>query len=98
MTIGIIGQACIDEIVNVSGKIRSRSLGGILYSYAALERLARDSDSSPVIMPLGYLSVGDQDLLTPFLTQLHHFDLGGMIPTDSLTNRVQLVYHTDSDR
>jgi hypothetical protein len=98
MTIAIIGQACLDEIDSASGEIRSRSLGGILYSYAALERLARDSQTDIRITPLGYLSKPDQPLLDPLLSRLEHFDFKALNVTEDLTNRVQLVYHTDSDR
>lgn len=98
MTIAIIGQACIDEIVSATGDIRSRSLGGILYSYAALERLARESEQNVTILPLGYLSEPDQAYLDPLLKELHHFDFKTLNVTQELTNRVQLVYHTDSDR
>jgi hypothetical protein len=96
MTIAIIGQACIDEIISPSGELRSRSLGGILYSYAAMERLARATDTA--VLPIGYYSVPDAEYLDPLLSKLAHFDFKRLIPTQDLTNRVQLVYHTDSDR
>jgi hypothetical protein len=98
MTIAIIGQACIDEIVSATGEIRSRSLGGILYSYAALERLAREDSKPLTILPLGFLSTLDSEFLKPLLSELGHFDFKALTPTEALTNRVQLVYHSDSDR
>lgn len=98
MTIGIIGQACIDEIVSPTGEIRSRSLGGILYSYAALERLANGSQAPVSVLPLGFFSEPDKEYLDPLLKELHHFQFQRLRVTQELTNRVQLVYHTDSSR
>jgi sugar/nucleoside kinase (ribokinase family) len=98
LNIAIIGQACVDEIVSASGKIRSRSLGGILYSYAALERLAQESKSPLTILPIGFYAVPDSQYLDPLLRELHHFHFKRLANTETLTNRVQLVYHTDSDR
>lgn len=98
MTIAIIGQACIDEIVSTTGEVRSRSLGGILYSYAALERLARETDSPTTVLPVGFYSRPDREYLDPLLRELDHFDFKRLLNTQDLTNRVQLVYHTDSDR
>ena len=96
MTIAIIGQACIDEIISATGELKSRSLGGVLYSYAAMERLARNTDTT--ILPIGFYSIPDAEHLDPLLRRLAHFDFKRLRPTEALTNRVQLVYHTDSDR
>jgi sugar/nucleoside kinase (ribokinase family) len=98
MKIGIIGQACIDEIIAPSGETRSQALGGIAYSYAALERLARMSGADVTVVPFGFVSLPDKTLLEGFSNQLTRFDLSKMIPTQDRTNRVQLVYHDDSSR
>lgn len=98
MKIGVIGQGCIDEIISQNGETKSQSLGGIFYSYAALERLCRESQEEVVIIPFGFRSTPDKALLQPFFDQLTHFDLSRLISTPELTNRVQLVYQTDSDR
>ena len=99
MRIGIIGQPCIDELVMSDGTISKHSLGGVLYSYAAMERMM----SQPAIGKLPdtnsfvgvtWMSIPDAPLIDPLLSQFHHLDhSAGLWNTQELTNRVQLVYH-----
>ncbi|MDP4220476.1 MAG: carbohydrate kinase family protein [Bacteroidota bacterium] len=97
--IGIIGQPCIDEIISPNGEMISQSLGGILYSYAALERAAQESAADVEFLPLTWTSIPDREILLPFYSGLHHFrDLTKLFPTDSLTNRVRLVYSDEKHR
>src|SRR5437879_2006373 len=97
MRIGIVGHPCIDEVFLGGANEPVRSLGGILYSYVAMERLMRGSDDS--FVPLTWLCESDRSLLVPFLDQLQHIDKShGLWPTTSLTNRVQLVYPEHGER
>jgi hypothetical protein len=97
--IGIIGQPCIDEIISSTGAMTSQALGGILYSYAAAERAARESHADVEFLPLSWSSTPDRELILPFYSMLEHFkDLSKLFPTDSLTNRVRLVYTDDTNR
>jgi hypothetical protein len=97
--IGIIGQPCIDEIISPTGEMTSQALGGILYSYAALERAARDSNADIEFLPITWFSKPDQEIILPFISLLDHFkDLSKLFSTDSLTNRVRLVYNDDIHR
>ncbi len=97
--IGIIGQPCIDEIISPSGEITSQALGGILYSYAALERAARESNVDVEFFPLTWTSSVDEEIILPFYSLLKHFkNLSKLFKTDSLTNRVRLVYLDETHR
>ncbi|HWF43567.1 MAG TPA: PfkB family carbohydrate kinase [Candidatus Kapabacteria bacterium] len=102
MRIGIIGQPCIDEIVAPDGSIQTRSLGGILYSYAAMERLMRDlgpASGEHSFVGLTWMSVPDADIIEPLLSQFHHLDRSiGLWKTEALTNRVRLVYSSAHER
>src|SRR5438128_2492965 len=97
--IGIIGQPCIDEIISPAGVMTEQALGGILYSYAAAERAARESQIDVEFLPLTWTSSPDRVLILPFYSLLNHFkDLSKLFPTDSLTNRVRLVYADATNR
>jgi hypothetical protein len=102
MRIGIIGQPCIDEIVHL-GKFLSppeHALGGVLYSYAAMERLMREHGTKKdSFVPLTWLSNPDKAILDPLLKKFQHIERKtGLWPTDSQTNRVQLVYRENGNR
>ncbi len=102
MRIGIIGQPCIDEIVHV-GKQSStpdQALGGVLYSYAAMERILRElGTAGDSFVPLTWLSNPDRAFIELLLEKFHHVEREeGLWPTESLTNRVQLVYRENGDR
>ncbi len=102
MRIGIIGQPCIDEIFSrsIQTQAPSLALGGILYSYAAMERLLKAYGSSEDrFEPLTWRSKQDASFIDLFLNKLKHLDgSSGLWPTDSLTNRVQLVYYENGER
>ncbi len=100
MRIGIIGQPCIDEIQMPGDDQPRQSLGGVLYSYAALERIMagceKEHDS---FAPLTWLSNSDVDVLNTLLSQFPHMENSeGLWRTDSLTNRVLLNYSSDGSR
>ncbi len=95
----IIGAPCIDEVISPSGEITSRQLGGILYSYAVAERLIASLGLNVEVIPLSFISIADADLLQPFFSSLHHFNFSFAPRTyDHLSNRVKLLYKTDSSR
>jgi hypothetical protein len=97
--IGIIGQPCIDEIISPNGEMTSQALGGILYSYAALERAARESAVDIEFLPLTWTSNVDKEIILPFYSLLSRFkDLSKLFPTDTPTNRVRLVYTDETHR
>ena len=97
--IGIIGQPCIDEIISPTGEMTEQALGGIFYSYAAMERAARESSVDVEFLPLTWTSNPDREIILPFYSLLHHFkDLSKLFPTESLTNRVRLVYSDETHR
>lgn len=96
--IGVIGQSCIDEVILPDGSLRSRSLGGILYSYAALDRIISEGHKAVHVVPISWRSFADQALTDPFVSSLQHALLEEWLTTEAPTNRVQLVYRTDSDR
>ncbi len=97
--IGIIGQPCIDEIISPTGEMTEQALGGILYSYAAIERATRESAVDVEFLPLTWTSNPDREIILPFYSLLHHFkDLSKLFPTESLTNRVRLVYSNETNR
>jgi hypothetical protein len=101
MRIGILGQPCIDEIIHQDRRspVPERALGGVLYSYAAMERLMRERDSENIFVPLTWLSNPDRPFLETLLGLLTRLDRSTCLwPTDSLTNRVQLVYREDGHR
>ena len=102
MRIGIIGQPCIDEIIHEArpSAVPEQALGGVLYSYAAMERLMRESGSDrDFFTPLTWLSNPDRPILELLLDKFHHLERNnGMWPTDSQTNRVQLVYQENGER
>ena len=108
MRIGIIGQPCIDEIVLPGSNSPERSLGGVLYSYATMERLMRETEapqpeagSTPQqnsFVGLTWMSVPDAPIIEPLLSQFRHLDRSaGLWKTPELTNRVQLVYHSKDE-
>jgi hypothetical protein len=101
MRIGILGQPCIDEIIH-PGKQSfepKRALGGVLYSYAAMERLMCECGGKNTFAPVTFLSNPDRDFLSTLLCRFDRMDHSvGLWPTDSLTNRVQLVYQEDGHR
>jgi len=102
MRIGILGQPCIDALLYPGDdpSAPKRALGGVLYSYAAMERLMRENGSkTDSYVPLTWLSVPDRDYLETLLRRFEHIDRSaGLWQTDSLTNRVQLVYKESGDR
>ncbi len=102
MRIGIIGQPCIDEIIHVahSSAVPEQALGGVFYSYAAMERLMRKCGSEgDLFAPLTWLSEPDRPFLETLLNKFQHINRGtGLWPTDSQTNRVQLVYRENGER
>jgi hypothetical protein len=101
MRIGILGQPCIDEILQPGKRSPSteRALGGVFYSYAAMERLLRERGSEDAFAPLTWLSSPDREFLSTLLRKFDHMDRStGLWSTDSLTNRVQLVYQEDGHR
>ncbi|MEI8134123.1 MAG: carbohydrate kinase family protein [bacterium] len=97
--IGIIGQPCIDEIVSPEGDIVSQSLGGILYTYAAMERAVQEGRLDVEFLPLTWFSTPDRETISPLMSVLPHFkNLSKLFPTDALTNRVRLVYSDAATR
>jgi len=97
MRLGIIGQPCIDEIVASNGTLQSLSLGGILYSYAVMEHLMRKEDGDSFI-GISWKSLPDASILEPFLTSLLQLEPAPQFVTSHLTNRVRLIYASDSSR
>ena len=100
MRIGIIGQPCIDEIVHDGSTVAKLALGGVLYSYAAMERIMRDCGSaSDTFVPLTWLSKPDNSLLAPLLDKLNYLEHDtGFWNTEELSNRVQLRYKPNGER
>ncbi len=102
MRIGIIGQPTIDEIVHPGMRVAKpeRVLGGILYSYAAMERLMREfGRDGDTFVPMTWHSNPDREFLETLLIKFRQMDrAAGLWPTDSLSNRVQLVYQEDGHR
>ncbi len=102
MQIGIIGQPCIDEIIHAArpSAVPEQVLGGVLYSYAAMERLMSECGSAnDSFAPLTWLSKPDRAFLESLLDKFHHLERGtGLWPTNSQTNRVQLVYRETGER
>ncbi len=98
MRIGILGQPCIDEIVHPSRDTMRLALGGILYSFTAMERLMREAGDGSFV-PMSWLSVPDRLLLDPLISQFRFMDrASGFWPIESKTNRVQLVYREGGSR
>jgi sugar/nucleoside kinase (ribokinase family) len=96
---GIIGAPCIDEIVSPAGEITGLSLGGILYSYAALERIARKRGLDVVFYPFTIIAERDLELLDPFFSKLKHFDFSFTPRSGEVTtNRVRLIYSDEARR
>src|SRR4051812_12517945 len=103
MRIGIIGQPCIDEIVHLDDGTPDHpvrhAVGGILYSYGAMERVMREADRGDQFVPQMWLSEQDRHLIEPVLNSYRHMDRhAGLWHTDALTNRVFLVYDEHGDR
>ena len=102
MRIGIIGQPCIDEIVHIGNPfaVPDRALGGVLYSYAAMERLMREQGTkNNSFVPLTWFSKPDRSFHETLLDKFHYLERGtGLWPTESQTNRVQLVYRETGER
>lgn len=97
--IGIIGAPCIDEIIAPNGQLLERQLGGVLYSWAAAERIIRESKLDVQIVPLTFISIPDAEYLQEFMSELAHFDFSAAPRTyDALSNRVKLQYHEDNSR
>jgi pfkB family carbohydrate kinase len=98
MRIGIIGQPCIDEIIQPGRDRVDRALGGVLYSFAAMERLIREANMGSFV-PMSWLSVPDRPILDPLLDTFRYMDRNsGLWPMEAQTNRVQLVYRENGDR
>ncbi|MDP4199146.1 MAG: carbohydrate kinase family protein [Bacteroidota bacterium] len=102
MRIGIIGQPCIDEIFHREKPTEKPvlALGGVLYSYAAMERLIQANGSdADWFEPLTWHSRQDAAFINSLLDKLPHLEReSGLWPTDALTNRVQLVYYSSGER
>lgn len=97
--IGIIGAPCIDEIVSPSGEVTGFSLGGILYSYAVLERIARERNLEVTYFPFTIIAEHDLEFLEPFFRKLEHFDFSHTPKSkDATTNRVRLIYEDEGKR
>jgi hypothetical protein len=96
--IGIIGAPCLDEIIYVNGVKSASMLGGIFYSYAALERVAAQNHYDVTFYPITYLSIPDRDLLEPFISRLTYFDFSFTPWTEHCSNRVELRYLLDGTR
>jgi hypothetical protein len=99
--IGIIGQPCIDEIIHLDDGTEDHpprhALGGILYSYCAMERLLQGSGDR--FVPLTWLGEPDQLLLDMILSRLPHMEReAGLWPTTAATNRVFLIYDENGER
>lgn len=98
MRIGILGQPCIDEIIQPGRAAMRHALGGVLYSFAAMDRLMRVGNAGSFV-PVSWLSVPDRALLMPIIQKFQNIDKhSGFWPSDSRTNRVQLVYSEDGSR
>ncbi len=97
--IGIIGAPCIDEIISPTGEMTAQQLGGILYSYAAMERLARENHYYVAFYPLTFIAERDGKLVKPFFDTLTHFDFS-LSPRSATAeyNRVRLVYSDEVNR
>src|SRR5581483_7064162 len=102
MLVGILGQPCIDEIVQPGMRLDrpTQALGGVLYSYAAMERLMRTYGSqNDTFVPLTWFSEPDAELLGPLVGSFEHLDRSeGFWPTNIPSNRVQLVYEKNGHR
>lgn len=103
MRIGIIGQPCIDEIVHLDDGTLDHpvhhALGGILYSYGAMERIMREASREDRFVPLTWLAEPDLPLLGTMLSRFRHMEREqGLWPTDVPTNRVFLVYDEHGER
>ncbi len=103
MRIGIIGAPCIDEIVHLDDITRDHpvrfAIGGILYSYCAMERMMREAGGGDSFVPLTWLSEPDRPLLSATLANFRHIERGmGLWRTEVPTNRVFLVYDERGDR
>jgi pfkB family carbohydrate kinase len=98
MRIGILGQPCIDEIIHPSTNDIHQALGGILYSFAAMERLMREAKRGSFV-PMSWFSVPDRPLLDPLIDTFRCMESqSGFWPIKVQTNRVQLVYCENGDR
>jgi sugar/nucleoside kinase (ribokinase family) len=96
--IGIIGAPCIDEIITPDGKTAELALGGVLYSYAAMERFVTEHKLEAEFIPLTFIAKPDGMLLADVYSHLKHFNFDHAPRTDEQTNRVQLVYSDDIHR
>ena len=99
MNIGILGQPCIDEIILPNGEMGSRTPGGILYSFAAIDRAIRERGAPDRWVAMTWHSLPDADFLAPLYDAFTNMDrVSGKWPTSALTNRVRLVYHDEASR
>jgi sugar/nucleoside kinase (ribokinase family) len=97
--IGVIGAPCIDEIISPSGEMTEQQLGGILYSYAAMERLARENKYDVTFYPLTFIAEKDSELLRSFFERLSHSDfVFSPRSAEARYNRVRLVYTDEMNR
>ena len=97
MRIGILGQPCIDENILAGQSDVRRSLGGILYSFAAMERLMQDSNDT--FVPISWLPVPDVPIISELTDRFQQMDRStGFWSSASHTNQVQLVYRDDGSR
>ncbi len=96
--IGILGQPCIDEIIHPGNKDMQRTLGGVLYSFAAMERLMREANTGSFV-PISWFSVPDRLLLDPLIDTFRCMDRqSGFWPIEVQTNRVLLVFRENGER
>ncbi|HYM20735.1 MAG TPA: PfkB family carbohydrate kinase [Candidatus Kapabacteria bacterium] len=97
--IAIIGAPCIDEVISPDGTCMSTQLGGVLYSYAAMQRLISHASLNVEVIPLTFISIADGDLLEPFFAELSSFNFSFAPKTyEAVSNRVKLLYQSDTER
>ncbi len=98
MRIGILGQPCIDENIHPGRSNISQALGGVLYSFASMDRLMRDSMDADFV-PISWLSIPDSPILSVLTNRFQKMNQNiGFWPSNERTNRVQLVYREDGSR
>jgi len=100
MRIGILGQPCIDEIVQEGHTIAHSTLGGVMYSFAAMERLISEAGKpGDVFAGLSWYANPDTLKLHSLFSKFTHMDrTAGLWPIDVQTNRVQLQYRQSGER
>jgi hypothetical protein len=100
MRIGILGQPCIDEIVHEGQTVAHSTLGGVMYSFAAMERLVSEAGNpSDKFAALTWYANPDTLKLHSLFSKFTHMDrTAGLWPIDVQTNRVQLKYQKNGER